>query len=450
MFNNSISARFCLLVLLCFAFPMGERCLGTDEWTQFRGSDTSGVAKPSARPPVTWDLERDVRWVTKIPGEGWSSPVFDQRGLIWLTTAITETAAPEEIEKKLAGDPLARIKTVARSVELLAICVDVRSGEILHRITLAQIDDPDVINPMNSYASPTPAIRDGKVICHFGSYGTWCLDDQTGEPIWERKFVVDHSVGPGSSPVIHDSKVILVCDGMDKQFIAAVELATGADVWKTNRPAIRAENGEYRKAYCTPLLINVAGETQAIIPGAQWVAGYDPDTGREIWRADHGDGYSVTPMPIYENGVIVFSTGYGRTEYVGVDPSGQGDVTNTHVKWRTRNAPTMPSFVAQEGSIYSITDKGILNRLDAKTGEIQQRKRIGGNFSASPLLAGGHLYLASREGVVSIVRCDEAMDVVATNQFEGKILASPAVIGDDLIVRTSDRLYRIGKGKRNN
>ena len=266
---------------------------------------------------------------------------------------------------------------------------------------------------------------------------------KTGEPIWERKFVIDHSVGPGSSPVIYDNKVILVCDGMDKQFIAAVELSTGKDVWKTNRPDLRADNGEYKKAYCTPLMIEVAGKTQAVIPGAQWVAGYDPQNGTEIWRADHGDGFSVTPMAIYEAGMIVFSTGYGRTEFVGIDPTGTGDVTRTHLKWRTRNAPTMPSFVARDGSIYAITDKGILNRLDARTGEMQQRKRIGGNFSASPILAAGHLYLASREGVVSVVRCDEEMEVVATNKFGSKILASPAVVENDLIVRTSGKLYRI-------
>jgi outer membrane protein assembly factor BamB len=432
-------------MLLCSALAVADRCQATEDWTQFRGSDTSGIADPSAKPPVKWDLGRDVLWQTEIPGEGWSSPVYDDRGMIWLTTAITEAASPEEIEKKLAGDPLARIKTVARSVQLLAICIDLDRGQIVHQIALARIDEPDVINPMNSYASPTPAISDGKVVCHFGSYGTWCLDEKSGELIWDRKFVVDHSVGPGSSPVIHDNQVLLVCDGMDKQFIAAVDLSTGTDVWQTNRPAMRSDNGEFRKAYCTPLLIDVAGSTQAVIPGAQWVAGYDPGTGKEIWRADHGDGYSVTPMAIHEAGMIVFSTGYGRTEFVAVDPTGSGDVSATHLKWRTRNAPTMPSFVARDGSIYAITDKGILNRLDARTGEIQQRQRIGGNFSASPLLAGGHLYLASREGVVSVVRCDEEMNVVSTNKFEGKILASPIVVGNDLIIRTSKKLYRISQ-----
>ena len=445
MSSNSVSLRIYVVILLGSVFVVADRSNANDDWTQFRGTHHAGIAEPAAKPPVEWDLENDVLWQTEIPGEGWSSPVFDGRGLIWLTTAMTVAASPEEIEKKLAGDPMAQIKTAAHSVELLAICVDINSGQIVHKISLAKIEDPDVINPMNSYASPTPAISDGKVVCHFGSYGTWCLDEQSGEPLWERKFVIDHSVGPGSSPVIYDSKVILVCDGMDRQFIAAIDLATGKDVWTTNRPELRTNNGEYKKAYCTPLMVEVAGKTQAVIPGAQWIAGYDPQDGTEIWRADHGDGFSVTPMAIYEAGTIVFSTGYGKGEFVGVDPTGMGDVTKTHLKWRARNAPTMPSFVARDGSIYAITDQGILNRLDAQTGEMQQRKRIGGNFSASPLLAASNLYLSSREGVVTVVRCDEEMEVVASNKFGSKIMASPAVVDNDLIVRTSEKLYRIGK-----
>ena len=223
MSSNSVSLRIYVVVLLGSAFVFADRSNATDDWTQFRGTHHAGIAEPSAKPPVAWDLEQDVLWQTEIPGEGWSSPVFDRRGLIWLTTALTVAASPEEIERKLAGDPMAQIKTAAHSVELLAICVDINSGRVVHKISLAQIDDPDVINPMNSYASPTPAISDGKVVCHFGSYGTWCIDVQTGEPLWERRFVIDHSVGPGSSPVIYDNKVILVCDGMDRQFIAAVD-----------------------------------------------------------------------------------------------------------------------------------------------------------------------------------------------------------------------------------
>ncbi|MFK7769693.1 MAG: PQQ-binding-like beta-propeller repeat protein [Mariniblastus sp.] len=415
----------------------------TGHWAQFRGTDGSGIADDAAAPPTQWDLGTQTAWSTKIPGIGWSSPVYDG-DKIWLTTAVTKEATEAEIAAKLKGDRMAAIKTLAKSADLHAICISIESGEILHNILLGEINEPDPINPMNSYASPTPAISNGKVVCHFGSYGTWCLDASSGEKIWDKKFVIDHSVGPGSSPMIFDGKVVLVCDGMDLQYIATLDLNTGKEVWKTDRPPIRATNGEFRKAYCTPVEIVVDGKKQLIIPGAQWVVSYDPANGQEIWRAEHGDGFSLTPMPVYESGLVIFSTGYGRrTELVAIDPTGSGDVTKSKVVWRKPGAPTMPSMIAKDGQIYAINDKGILSVLDAKTGSEIRRARVKGNYSASPLLAGGNLYFSSREGLVSVIACSAELEKVATNELGSAILASPILIGNDLLIRTEKELVRI-------
>lgn len=413
-------------------------------WAQFRGTDGTGIAQASAKPPTQWDVSQQTAWEVEIPGTGWSSPVYEGEK-VWLTSAVTKPATEAEIAAKLKDDRMAQIKTLASSFELHAICVDLNSGRIIHDVRLAQVDSPEPINPMNSYASPTPAIQDGRVICHFGNYGTWCIDENSGKVIWDRKFVVKHSVGPGSSPVIVDDKVIIVCDGTDIQFIAAVDLATGNQIWKTDRPPIKAADGEYRKAYCTPLLINVDGKQQAVIPGAQWVAGYDPETGKELWRADHGSGFSVTPMAVYESGLVVFSTGFMDASFVAVDPRGTGDISSKGIAWRSapKKAPRMPSLIATSGQIFAIADNGILRCLDAKTGEIINEKRIGGNFSSSPLLAGGNLYLSSREGVMTVVKCSSDLETIATNPFETSLMASPILVGDDLLVRTEKKLLRI-------
>lgn len=411
------------------------------QWSQFRGLDGTGKAAANAKPPIDWD-ESNKAWEVDIAGTGWSSPVYDGKH-VWLTSAETKAMSAEEMKRKLAGDRLARIKKLVSELSLLAVCVDIETGKIVHNITLTKTDQAEAINPMNSFASPTAAIRDGKVVCHFGSYGTWCLDAETGAKIWERKYVVNHSVGPGSSPVIHDNKVLLVCDGTDKQFIVAVDLATGKEIWKTNRPPIRATDGEFRKAYSTPLIVEVGGKTQAVIPGAQWVAAYDVNDGTELWRADHGSGFSVTPMAVYESGLVIFSTGYMKPEFVAVDPTGSGDVTQTHIRWRSRQAPTMPSFIANNGQIFSIADKGIMHCLDAKTGKELNRTRIGGNFSSSPLLAGGNLYLSSREGKMTIVKCSAELQTIATEDFDSSLMASPVLIGNDLLVRTEKKLVRI-------
>ena len=436
-----------LLITSCVCFfqcALAITGAAVEDWSQFLGPRGDSQAE-NAQPPIQWDPGNFV-WRTDISGKGWSSPVI-AGNQIWLTTAITRPATAEQIAKKRQGVQHADIKTAAGSLELRAICVNVEDGSVIHDISLANIDDPELINPLNSYASPTAAIANGKVICHFGNYGTWCLDQSSGRPLWKKAYVVDHSVGPGSSPVIHNGKVILVCDGIDDQYVACVNLETGQEVWKTPRPQMRATNGEYQKAYSTPLILERAGKSLAVIPGAQWIVAYETDTGKEIWRADHGNGFSVTPMPSLENGLVIFATGYMRPEYVAVDPSGQGDVTATHIKWRAKQAPAMPSFVSYQGRVFSITDKGILNCLDATNGKILKRKRIGGNFSASPLFANGNLYLCSREGVVTVVRCDEDLSVLATNKLDSGLMASPAPLGDDLIIRTEKKLYRISNRK---
>ena len=411
------------------------------QWTQFRGNTGNGIAVDSAKPPVKWTAKEQA-WETDIPGTGWSSPVY-QSNRAWMTTSVTVPLDEAEIKKRLSGDPMARVKTLAAAVDLHAICVDLDSGKLIHNIKLSSVKDPLPINPLNSFASPTPAVKDGKVICHFGNYGTWCLNEKSGEKIWDKKFVVKHSVGPGSSPVIFGDKAIFVCDGTDKQFIAAVKLDTGDDLWKTNRPPMSADNGEFQKAYSTPLLIEVEGKQQIVVPGAQWAAAYDPASGKEIWRVEHGQGFSVTPMAVYESGLVIFSTGYMKGQFVAVDPKGKGDVTNSHIAWRAKNAPTMPSFLTNGGRIFSISDDGIMYCLDAKTGEELNRARIGGNFCASPLLAGGNIYLSSREGKMTIVKCSSDLEIVGKQNFDSSIMASPVLIGNDLLVRTEKKLVRI-------
>jgi len=410
-------------------------------WNQFRGESGTGVAAEVRFSPY-FDLQEDVVWKVDIPGIGWSSPVHDQRRA-WMTTSIVSLASPEKIQQRLQGVQVPEIKTVADKVELRAICVDLETGVVIYNILLASVEQPEIINPLNSYASPTPAIDSDNMVCHFGTYGTWCIDTQTGAILWQRQFVIDHSVGPGSSPVIFEDKVVLVCDGMDQQYVVCLDLETGADLWKTDRPPIRSENGELRKSFGTPLFTKIGQDHQAIIPAAQWLVSYDLKTGRELWKVDHGDGYSLAPVPTHESGVIVFSTGYGRPDFLAVDPTGSGDVTETHVRWRVKNAPAMSSFIGHQGKIYAVNDNGILMCLDAETGDIVARTRLGGNFSASPILANGFLFFFSREGYVSVIEASPELNLVHRVNFDSPIMASPALFQNDLILRTKSSLYRI-------
>lgn len=435
-----ISVQFVVACVACTVFAAFNGTADAEDWPQFRGPVGNGQAAATGTP--TDFADAGVVWQTAIPGTGWSSPV-SLNGRIWITTAQTSPATAEEIAAKTKDVQFAKIKTAAGNVKLRALCVDAESGNILHDILLREVSDPDLINPLNSYASPTAALIDEKVILHFGSYGTWCLNSQTGEELWQNALVVDHSVGPGSSPVVTNGIVLIVCDGIDQQFVAGLHLKTGKVAWKTARPDFRASNPEFCKAYSTPLIIDVKGKQQAVIPGAQWMCAYDPQSGREIWRADCGDGFSTTPMAVYAAGLVVCSTGFMAPQLVAVNPDGTGDISADNIVWRSKQGgSTMPTSVSDGKLIYSINDNGILTVLNAASGKLIKQLRIGGKFAASPLLTDGKLYLGSQAGIMTVLATDE-LSRLAQNTMDDTLMASPAVLGSDLIIRTGKSLLRI-------
>ncbi|GIX00401.1 MAG: serine/threonine protein kinase [Pirellulaceae bacterium] len=447
-FSASVGISIPFAVLLSMAGHLGNygahRVVAAEGWTRFRGPTGQGIATDH-QAPVHFSLHQGIVWKTPIEGTGWSSPVSDGRR-IWLTTAIASPASEEEKQARLAGNQAGGPKELAGEVTFKAVCVDFQSGQIVHSITLGAETDPDPINPLNSYASPTPVVDEDRVYCDFGNYGTWCLDAETGEQVWHRQYDVDYSVGPGSSPVVVEDTLILVCDGIDQQFVVGLDKQTGQERWRTPRPPKRASNVEFRKAYSTPLVLRWQGEYQVVIPTAQWLCGYDPSTGQELWRFDHGDGFSVSPMAIQAGDLLVFSTGFMRPELVAVRWGDDGVVSEHEEVWRqSRGAPTKPSPLPIGPWIYVVSDRGILSQLDAQTGEIRWQQRLGGNYSASPVLVGNHLYLCSHEGEVIVVGVGPEYVEVARNELEPRLMASPAIVDENLIIRSEKHLFRIGE-----
>ncbi len=439
IFVDARGKSFVILVTLILCSTL----YGDDRWPQFRGPDGQGHSTQTDV-PVQFDLEHGVRWRTPIEGKGWSSPVVAD-GQVWLTTAVSTAASAEETEKKLANVEFKDIKEVASSVTFLAVCVDFASGKIIHRIELATTTDPQPINPLNTFASPTPVLDGGRVYCHFGNYGTWCLDSKSGKTIWHEQIEVEYSVGPGSSPILCDDLLIVVCDGCDQQFVLALDKATGQTVWKTPRPALRADSVEFKKSFCTPLVIEVDGKKQIVVPGAQWIAAYEPASGLEIWRIDHGDGFSLCAAPLFSHGLVIFSTGYGKPDLVAVRPEGHGDVSSTHVAWRTtRGAPNKPSPIIVGDELYMLADNGVLTQLRIADGSEVWRQRLGAEYSASPVAAGDKIYFLAHDGTVSVVQASPTFQLLAENKLESRLMASPAIVGKDLLIRSEQALLRIG------
>lgn len=415
-----------------------------EQWPQFRGPSGQGISGASA--PTDWSEKKNIKWKTPIHGKGWSSPVIEN-GVIWLTTSEAEVASEDDKKKVretiLAKSPIANQMDIHAAVRLSLVGVRASDGAKIHDMELFRVEFPEPVHQLNGYASPTPVIRDGRVYCHFGANGTACVDTTSGSVVWKTKFPLEHSVGAGSSPAIFEDLLIIPCDGMDQQFIVAIHINTGEEVWRTKRPAMTGTNGDLHKAFSTPLIIESKSGSQAIIPGSQWIVSYEPRSGKPIWQVAH-DGYSVTPRPVYSDGIVYLSTGFTSPKILAIRVDGKGDVTSSHVSWtQSQQAPSMPSPLVSGDRLFMVSDQGVASCLDRKTGDMLWRNRVGGNYSASPLLAGGKIYFCNREGIVTVIDDSATYRVVATNKLDEPILASPACLDGALILRTEGHLYRI-------
>ena len=391
-----------------------------ENWPQFRGPNGNGVSGAKSV-PTRWSETENIRWKVPIHDKGWSSPVVwgDQ---VWMTTARAD------------------------GKEFFAVGVDRRSGKIVHDVKVFADPRPAYCHPYNSYASPTPVVESGRLYVHFGSHGTGCVDTATGEVLWLRRdFPCYHHRGPGSSPVVHGKLLFLLFDGFDQQYVVALDKTTGKTVWKKDRDIRYSEdNGDIKKAYATPSILNFGGKPQLVCPAAEATLAYDPATGDELWRVVHG-GMNEATRPVFAHGLIYLTSGH-TAQLLAVRQGGSGDVTKTGIAWKAnRGVPTRPSPLVVGDRLYTISDKGIATCLDALTGKQLWQERLGGDFCASPVYAAGHIYLSDEEGKTHVLADSATFQSVAVNQLDAGCMASLAIAGDALFVRTKTHLYSIGK-----
>lgn len=384
----------------------------SEDWPAFRGPSGQGYSAERGL-PISWSESKNIAWKTAIPGLGWSSPVI-QGDKIWLTTALDE----------------------GRS--LRALCLDRGSGRLLQNIEVFHKDNPLRIHTKNSHASPTPILEGDRVYVHFGTNGTACLS-QDGRLLWKTELPYQHGHGAGGSPALFGDLLIINCDGTDVQYVVALDKETGKVRWKRDRKA--------RMAYASPLVIRVNGVDQAVSPGADRVIAYNPSSGEEIWWARY-DGYSLVARPVYGLGLVFICSGYDSPTLFAVKPDGKGDVTDSHVVWTLRRAaPLNPSPLLIDDALYIVSDKGIASCLEAKTGEARWQERLNGEFTASPLYADGHIYLLNEEGETTVMAPGPQFKKLASSSLEGRTLASLAVSGQAIYLRTDHHLYRIQEAK---
>lgn len=394
------------------------------DWPEFRGPTGQGLS-PARNVPTRWSATENVAWKTTIPGNGWSSPIL-VNGRLYLTTATSAAGT--------------------KGLKLVAMCVDAQDGKTLWSTNVFSPEDGSSLHRKNSYASPTPLVRDGQLYVHFGHLGTACLNLK-GEVLWRQTSIQYPSMhGNGGSPVLAGDHLIFSCDGITNPVVVALDRRTGDVQWKTPRDN---ESVPRKFAFSTPLLITHAGREELISPGAGGICAYDPATGRPLWKVNTGAGFSVVPRPVFAHGLVFVNTDYDFPKLFAIRPGGEGDVTSTHLAWQTgRGAPSTPSTLVVDSELYFISDAGIATCADAKTGKVHWNERLGGGFSASPVYADGHVYFQNEEGVGFVLKAGKTFEQIARNELGERTLASYAVDDGVLYIRGAEHLFAIGTNRR--
>jgi outer membrane protein assembly factor BamB len=421
--------------------------VAAQHWPQFRGAGAAGVADSAV--PTAWNLASRTRvaWVTPIPGLGHSSPVvWGDR--IYVTTAVSDAPNPQ-LDVRHGGISMAA-DTGRQTWKVLAL--DRRSGAVLWERTAFE-GVPRVRRHLKaSHASATPATDGRHIVALFGSEGLYCFDTD-GAMLWTQDLGVmntglvgDEGVqwGPASSPVIHGSIVIVQNDRQRESYLAAYELATGEQVWKVERDEF--------PSWATPLVVRSGGRSELVVNASKFIRGYDPLTGRELWRMADAETQVKVPSPVAGPGSVIVTGGYprGSRPIYAVRPGQQGTIDGAAggaFRWRSeRGSPYVPTPLVYGGEVYVLGDNGVLSVYDAETGTRHYQRRLDETplgFSASPIAAGGHVYLASEDGDVFVVKAGRSFEVVARNDMNEPLMATPAAAGGMLIVRGRAHLFGI-------
>ena len=388
-------------------------------WPQFRGPTGQGLADGPG--PLKWSPKSGVAWKIPLPARGWSSPVIAS-GKVVLTGSRKD------------GD----------TTKLSAFALDVATGKKLWDVDLftPAAEETAAMHGKNSLASPTSVIAEGIVYVHFGHMGSAALRLDDGGVIWKKQVSYKPTHGNGSSPVLVGDLLVVNADAEIDPTVIAFQKKDGSIAWRTPRE----QKVRSTFSFSTPLVVETNGRAEILSPGSGMIGAYAPDDGRLLWKVTYGEGYSVVPRPIVADGMAYVATGYNVPKLIAIRlGDATGDVTKTHLAWEvTRRMPKTPSMIATNRQVLVLDDTGTLSSLDAKSGKPVWDKKLPGNFSASPILAGKILYAVTEDGVCYVVEISPtAASIVFEIDMAERTLASPALLDGALYLRTDELLWKI-------
>jgi outer membrane protein assembly factor BamB len=385
-----------------------------EDWPGWRGPRGDGTSTETGL-PVRWSATENVRWKVPVPGLGHSSPV------VWGDRLFLTSCREETRERRL-------------------LCYDRRDGKLLwERVVLtAPLEEK---HKFNSYASSTAATDGSHVWVSFFAppRAVVACYDINGAKVWEKSPGEFHSQhGYCSPPILHNNLVILNEDqDHPSAFLVALDKATGAERWRVERPGVRS--------YTPPTIVRAAGRTQMVLSGSNHTSSYDPDTGKLIWDID-GPTEQFVASFVQQDGLLFMTGGFPERHVLAIRPDGRGDVTQSHIAWRTmKGAGYVPSPVAWDHHVFLVNDDGVATCWEARTGKQCWQQRFGGRHHASPVAADGQVYFTAEDGRSRVIKAAPTFELLATNSFGEECVASPAVSGGNLFYRTAHHLWCLGK-----
>ncbi|MFN2446626.1 MAG: PQQ-binding-like beta-propeller repeat protein [Vicinamibacterales bacterium] len=422
--------------------------LGAEHWPHWRGPSASGVS-PESGLPVRWADSENIAWKAPLGGSGVSSPIV-WGDLVFVTSQtgsgvvrpgprLVQSGNPLEAgERPLGNGPTSG----DGNITFLVSAFDRSSGRPAWKFELAAEGPFPPVHEKHNLASPSP-VTDGERVYAWFASGQIAAVDLAGKLAWKKHLGAEYvpfdiDWGHGSSPVIYKDQLILLCYHDRASYLLALDSRTGAVRWKAD-----ASTGE--TSYSTPLVVETGGKAEIVVNSSAGVSGHDISTGERLWHIE-GDNRFPVPSPLFHNGVIYTSRGYRSSPFMAIRPGGKGDVAASHVPWKAASgAPYISSLLHYDGLIYMVGDVGVLTVVDAVTGERLHQERVGGVYTASPVAGDGKIYLVSEDGETIVVAAGRIPRVLARNRLNARQLASPAIAGGRLFIRSDDAVYAIEK-----
>jgi outer membrane protein assembly factor BamB len=460
------------LFLIVFSLAAALFAADSPEWPQFRGPQCNPVSR--GRLPDSWSKTDSIEWAAEIPGRGWSSPIVSGNR-IFLTTVVTEGKSKEpqigteysneyvaELMKQGLPEKEVEARVVERDFEMphevmlhyFIYCLELRTGKVLWKQEYNSGHPPGGRHRKNSFASETPVTDGKRVYVYATNLGVYAYDLK-GKQLWKVPLEANPIVndfGTGASPALAGDRLLIVSDNEKQQFIAAFDKNTGRQIWRTNRDLTERRGGR-RSGWSTPYVWTAPGLTQVVTIGPGVAVSYDL-SGKELWRLA-GMSSAPIPSPYVSDGLLLLNGGKGGGLFA-VKPGAVGDISpsagkpSEFVAWsQERGGTYLPTQVAYQGGVYVLTETGILSRYEMQTGKLSYRARIEGGiaFTSSPWAYDGKIFCLNEEGKTFVIAAGEKYELLRVNDLGEMALATPALVGDRLLLRTATRMYSIRKGR---